>query len=205
MAHATSLSVALLGRLQVCRSLPSRTAFRIHFVRELYTESNSQFSGGQPREAQQAVQDILPFSAQGLNNFDFFGSSISVLPDLDQDGIPELIVGATGDRTDGRNTFVDNDGAAHVLSLEAGGRLNSSWRLADGQSPLDLRLLNSQSRFGSAVAWVSAAGPPSDRVHLVAVGASTDGDGAGAVHLIRFRVMPPPPPSPPSPPFAPYD
>eukprot|EP00965_Chrysotila_dentata_P056009 1856869-Pleurochrysis_carterae.AAC.1 len=62
----------------------------------------------------------LDFCAQGLSAFDNFGASVTALHDLDWDGVPELLVGATGDTVypvEGLDPLLKNDGAAYVVFL----------------------------------------------------------------------------------------
>ena len=116
-----------------------------------------------------------------LSNYGFFGSSLSSLGDLDGDGLPELAVGAYGDRTGGAYR-----GAVHVLFLAADGTASSSQHIAHntGGGP---ELANGDT-FGSAVAGMGDL--DGDGVPDMAVGAYGDSTGGyyrGALHVLMMN------------------
>uniref|UniRef100_A0A7S4EU12 Integrin alpha-2 domain-containing protein n=1 Tax=Chrysotila carterae TaxID=13221 RepID=A0A7S4EU12_CHRCT len=151
-----------------------------------------------------------------IGQWDSFGSSLGMVPDLDWDGRPELAVGAVGDPSG--DTFLTSsfDGAVHLLFLGANGSVKRSLRMVDGSAPDTLALRGSNSYFGSSIASLDSRAPqirPSltNSYSLgpwltIAVGAKNDGAAglaSGALHLVHFTRAPPPPPSLPAPPLWP--
>lgn len=110
-----------------------------------------------------------------LDADDRFGSAITLLPDLDGDGIDELAVGAPGD---------DDRGAVWVLFMEAGGRVRDDQKISDGRGDLDSNLRNGDG-FGSALATVTPAQGDfnADGIADLLVGLPGRG-GSGAVWML---------------------
>jgi hypothetical protein len=113
-----------------------------------------------------------------LASGDYFGHSVASLGDLDGDGITDLAVGASKDKTGG-----DNRGAVHVLFLNANGTVKRSQKIAHNLSG-GPSLLNGD-RFGGSI--TSLGDMDGDGVADLAVGAFGDdsgGDYRGAVHVL---------------------
>ncbi len=106
-----------------------------------------------------------PLAAQ-----DFFGRSVCVVGDLDEDGVVDLAVGA--ERTDGG---LQDEGAVWVLFLNADGTVKSDVQIAEGvggfAGPLD------DDNFGASVAPLGDLND--DGIPDLAVGAPRDDDGGG--------------------------
>ena len=123
---------------------------------------------------------------------------VSALPDLDWDGYPELVAGASRD-----DQVASNGGAAYVLFLGQGGALKRHTKLTGNGQPLAVSL-DASSLLGSA-AYVSRseAGDGPSTLALGIAGANWAANGTanvGGVALVSFRGAPPPPASPPPPP-----
>jgi len=145
---------------------------------------------------QGAIRQVVPASQYvdfSLNSFDYFGSSVSSIADLDEDlapdvdgdfdgdGVVDVAVGAYG--ADGAT---QNTGAVYLLFLSAAGSPHGHIKLSNESSsattvsvPLPLR-----ANFGASV----AVRDRSNSILRLAVGAPGVNDGAGAVYLISVEV-----------------
>ena len=110
---------------------------------------------------------------------DHFGAALAGIGDLNNDGIPDLAVGAPGKDERGPER-----GAVWILFLNSNGSVLDEQLIADREGNFDGRLRN-DDRFGSALANVRDLN--NDGVQDLAVGAPNDDDGAddaGAIWLL---------------------
>ncbi len=108
---------------------------------------------------------------------DRFGKSIAPIEDLDNDGVQELLVGASGDDTGG-----DQKGSAYLLYLQTNGVIKSYLKLADGLNGMVSGELDTSNNFGRAVSWL--AGLESNGETYLALGANDNiGGVGGAIYL----------------------
>ncbi|MBI1312828.1 hypothetical protein GC176_16180 [bacterium] len=108
-----------------------------------------------------------------LENYDFLGSSVANIGDLDGDGVTDLAVGADG-------TGGTNSGAVYVLFMNADGTIKSSTQIASGMNGGPA--LGSGVRFGSAV--TNLGDLDGDGVTDLAVGANRAGTNKGVVYVL---------------------
>ncbi len=78
-----------------------------------------------------------------------FGGSLSYFPDMDGDGIPELLVGSPG-----RNTGFNNAGRVYLLYLKSDGNVKSYIQL-DNDTPLLSGELASNQLFGTSLTYLN--------------------------------------------------
>jgi len=119
----------------------------------------------------------------GLAPFDRFGSSAALLGDLDGDGLPELAVGARGDKDGGGF----DRGALWILSLAPTGTVAAHGKISDRPGSL-AGTLDFGDGFGGAI--VALGDLDGDGIGDLAVGAEGDEDGGvqvGALWLLFLR------------------
>ncbi len=107
-----------------------------------------------------------------IEDSDQFGESCVALPDLDGDGVPELVVGADGD-DDG----APQAGAAWLLYLDSDGRAKDYRKISALEGGFTGQL-DETDWFGTGLA--SLGDVSGDGIPDLAVGAPGDDDGGGA-------------------------
>jgi len=127
----------------------------------------------------QKISDNSGGFSGALSDFDFFGTSIVKIGDLDSDGIEDFAVGAENDDDGGTDT-----GAVWILFMNTNGSVKSQQKISDTaggfEGPLD-----SGVKFGSSVALLGDS--DGDGIQDIVVGAQQDddgGDGHGAVWVL---------------------
>ena len=109
---------------------------------------------------------------------DNFGAAVAGMGDLDNDGIPDLVVGAPGG---------DERGVVWVLFLDIEGKVRQEQKIADGTGGFKGKL-DDDDRFGSAIANIGDVN--GDGITDLAVGAPNDDDGssdAGAIWILLMK------------------
>jgi hypothetical protein len=112
---------------------------------------------------------------------DHFGAALAGMGDLDNDGIPDLVVGAPGGDKGGTDR-----GEIWVLFLDAQGRVRGQEKIADGDGGFGGDL-DDNDGFGSAIADVGDLND--DGIPDLAVGAPNDdddADNAGAIWILMM-------------------
>jgi hypothetical protein len=111
-----------------------------------------------------------------------FGRSCAVLGDLDGNGVPDLIVGASEDDTGG-----DNAGALYVLFLNPDGTVGSLRKIAHGLGGFPTNLLGEGDLFGTSCASLGDLdGNGFPEVAVGAIGDDTGSADRGAVYLLSL-------------------
>ncbi len=136
-----------------------------------------------------ATQGGLP--AGILEPADHFGSSISAIDDLNDDGVPDMIVGAPLDDL-GEPTNPNADrGAVWILLMNTDGTVNGVSKIGDGLNGFPEDSLETQDWFGASVASVGDLN--GDGIVDLAVGASRDDDStatnSGAVWILELNAL----------------
>jgi len=108
-----------------------------------------------------------------LNDFDYFGSSVASLGDLDGDGVNDIAVGAHYDDEGGLDR-----GAVHIILLNNDGTPKSTVEIND--TTANGPTLSDSDSFGSSVA--SLGDLDNDGISDIAVGAFANDEGT--VHII---------------------
>ncbi|MCK4414823.1 MAG: FG-GAP repeat protein [Candidatus Eisenbacteria sp.] len=123
-----------------------------------------------------------------LDDADGFGSSVAWLGDLENDGTPEIAVGATGDDDGGGSGA---QGAVWILTLDADGTVLSHWKIGAAEGALSM-LLEEGGEFGASV--TSLGDFEGDGVPDFAAGADKASAGRfqnGVAHAIFLAANPP--------------
>jgi hypothetical protein len=117
-----------------------------------------------------------------LANYDFFGTSVAGLGDIDGDGVGDVAVGAGGDDYGGPSR-----GAVHILRLNSDGTVKGRGKFGHaGFGPTTVELANGDF-FGSSLANIGDV--DCDGEVDLAVGAVGDdtggGNNRGAIYIVR--------------------
>ncbi|OVE82693.1 hypothetical protein BVY03_00350 [bacterium K02(2017)] len=130
----------------------------------------------------QKISDTVGSFTASLDNFNYFGSSITHINDLDGDGIADLAVGAYGDADGGTDR-----GAVFVLFMNTDGTVSSFQKISDTDGSF-VAVLDDSDFFGRSI--VNAGDVDGDGAIELLVGASSDDDGGtdrGAAYLLYLN------------------
>ena len=114
-----------------------------------------------------------------LDSDDLFGISLSIIGDLNNDGINELAVSSVNDDDGGTDC-----GAIWILFLNANGTVNNYQKISNSAGNM-IGLLNAGDRFGRSIEFIGDFN--NDGVYDIAVGSFFDDDGGynrGAVWIL---------------------
>ena len=130
-------------------------------------------------DVQQKISNTVGGFRGGLDNDDQFGTSVTAIGDLNNDGVIDLVVGVPGDDDGGTDR-----GALWVLLLNTDGTVRSEQKIASGVGGF-AGVLDDGDRFGSAIANIGDLN--SDGITDIAVGVELDDDDGtnrGAVWIL---------------------
>jgi len=130
-------------------------------------------------DVQQKISNTEGGFSGGLDNDDQFGTSVTAIGDLNDDGVIDLVVGVPGDDDGGTDR-----GALWVLFLNSDGTVNAEQKIASGVGGFG-GILDDGDRFGSAIANINDLN--NDGVIDIAVGVELDDDDGtdrGAVWIL---------------------
>ena len=139
----------------------------------LFLDANGQV------QSHQKISNLAGGLTPTLGNSDIFGTSIHQIGDLDNDGVPDLAVGAPWDDDGG-----SDKGAVYILYLNSNGTVKSQAKISQLSGGFTGTLTNG-NRFGIGIASIGDL--DGDGINDLAVGASNDNDGGterGAVWIL---------------------
>ena len=142
----------------------------------LFMDSNGQV------DLKQKIADSQGGFTGGLDDNDRFGSAVTAMGDLNNDGIPELAVGAPLDDDGGTDR-----GAVWILYLNAAGNVISSQKISANSAGFS-ESLDDNDQFGNALANIGDLN--NDGINDLAVGVQQDDDGGsnrGAVWILYLN------------------
>jgi hypothetical protein len=130
-------------------------------------------------DTQQQIADGAGGFDGNLDDDDRFGSAVTSVGDLNDDGVTDLAVGAPGDDDGGTDR-----GAVWILFLDAQGKVRQYQKISDTAGGFSGKL-NDGDQFGSAVASIrDIDGDGNDELAVGAPYASDGGPGRGAVWIL---------------------
>ena len=135
-------------------------------------------------KAEQKISDTSGGFTTTLDDGDLFGTSVAGVGDVDDNGAPDLIVGAMADDDGGPDR-----GAAYLLLLNSDGTVNAERKISSTPGGLTGPLDDSDS-FARAVA--SLGDLDGDGALNLAVGSPADDDGGadrGAVYILDLTLV----------------
>lgn len=113
---------------------------------------------------------------------DEFGGSLSLIDDLDGDGIPELAVGNAKERSVG-----NRKGSVFILFLKRDGTVRDFTKIADGVGGLPASTLLDIDEFGSSIASLGDIdGDGNPEIAVGAIGDDTGGSVSGALYILTL-------------------
>jgi len=128
------------------------------------------------------------FNPSNFDAFDFFGTGIANIGDLDGDGIQDLAAGAYNDEA---TAFGTSEGAVYILFMNKNGTVSSNVKISDGLGGFNPDDLDAGDKFGYSFANIGDL--DGDGVQDLAVGADGDEtdtgwwdeeEGEGAVYIL---------------------
>ena len=114
-----------------------------------------------------------------LANFDYFGSSIANIGDLNNDGISDIAVGATNNDI----TRSGQEGAIHIMLLNSDGTVSRTMEI-NGTTTNGPTLANTDN-FGSSITNIGDLnGDGTSDIAVGALGDDTSGTNRGTIHIM---------------------
>jgi hypothetical protein len=113
----------------------------------------------------------------------FFGISVDVFSDINDDGLTEIIVGAKGYENDGEQNF----GAFYILNLNTNGTVDSYVKYTEGLQNFDGDITEGDS-FGFSITYINKL---TDKYNI-GVGAFLDNEGGiekGSVWILQLGLI----------------
>jgi hypothetical protein len=103
---------------------------------------------GSVKEDVKIADNLSGFIHEGVQVGDWFGTSITNLGDLDNDGVVDLAVGAFWDEGPSGN----GEGAVHILFMNSNGSVKDNFKISDGLGGFTPNELDNDDRFGNSIA-----------------------------------------------------
>jgi hypothetical protein len=133
--------------------------------------------------SEQTISDTAGGFSTTLDDSDYFGQSVAVIGDLDNDGNEDVAVGAYRD-DDGTTS----NGAVYILFLDSDGTVKSEQKISDTEGDFGATFYGGET-FGNSVAGIGDL--DNDGFEDIVVGAPNDDDGGnshGALYVLFLGI-----------------
>ncbi len=137
---------------------------------------------GTVKSYQELANDTGTLGGLSLEEYDYFGTSLAYLGDLDYDGVGDIAVGV-------RQALGTSDGAMYILFMNSNGTVKSSQKIGEGVGNFGSGIIDTGDEFGKSVANIGDLNE--DGIVDLAIGSIKDGgaaQSAGAIYLVFLNI-----------------
>ncbi len=134
-------------------------------------------------QSSQKISELYGGLNETFNDNMFFGTSVDVFFDINNDGLDEIIVGARGFENEGEENF----GAFYILNLNINGTVDSFVKYTEGLQNFDGDITQGDS-FGFSITYISRL---TDK-YSIGVGTFLDDEGGfekGSVWILQLGLI----------------
>ncbi|MCF8298285.1 MAG: FG-GAP-like repeat-containing protein [Saprospiraceae bacterium] len=126
------------------------------------------------------IYDGVPNFDAPIDNHDYFGSSVCGASDMNNDNIPDLVVGAYYDDDGGTDC-----GAAYVIYLNSNGSVKGYYKISNGNSGLASNAIATNAQFGTDLR--TTVDIDGNGINDILVGGPRYGNDNGAIYIIGLN------------------